>query len=406
MSVYLKGLKKIDEVALKDKRVFMRLDLNVPLRDGEISDETRLTAALPTIKYALSEGARLVVASHLGRPDGKFDERYSLEPVANRLSELLDVEVILMEDSNGGGVKGIMPGLNASKFVLLENLRFHPGEEKNDREFALRLAEFTEVYINDAFGASHRAHASIDQLARIAPVKALGFLIFEEIKNLSALLEKPNRPYWAVMGGSKVSDKIDLIENMIDRVDGFIVGGAMAYTFLKALGVSVGASRVEADKIKFASELLGRIEARDKKFLLPVDHVVVPSLREVSKSSVTRDQNIADGMVAVDIGPVSRTLFSENLKQAKTVFWNGPMGIFETPPFDQGTRAIAETLSRLGEANDVTTIVGGGDSAAAAQESGFADKFTHISTGGGAALEFLQGKKLPGIEACRAKSSS
>jgi phosphoglycerate kinase len=397
MNSILKGLKRVDTLEVKDKKVFLRLDLNVPLKDGHVADDTRILAALPTIQYLKEKGAKLVISSHLGRPKSPEDIEFSLEPVAKRLSELLNLEVVLLDNPEGQGIKGLFPGMKDDQIFLLENLRFAPGEEKNDRELAQRWAQWAEVYVNDAFGASHRAHASIDALPRLMTKKALGFLMFTEIEKLSQLIENAPRPYYALLGGSKVSDKIDLIENMIERVDGFLIGGAMSYTFLQAQGISVGASRVEKEKVRFAGELMGRMEARGKKIYLPEDHLIAENFGS-NTPKATSGASIEDGWMALDIGPKTIRAFSQVLKEAKTVFWNGPMGVFERPVYSKGTFAMAKVLSEL---EGALTVVGGGDSASAAQQSGFANKMAHISTGGGASLEFLQGEKLPGVEACR-----
>ncbi len=394
MTRFLDGIPRIDQVDLKNKRVFMRLDLNCPIKDGKVADDTRIKAALPSIKYAIEQGAKLVLASHLGRPESAADKQYSLEPVAERLNELLGTEVLLMEDPASDGPKNLHIGLNQNQIILLENLRFHKGEKKNDVELAHQWASYTDVYINDAFGASHRAHASIVALAESVETKALGFLMFNEVEKLSQILETPESPYWAILGGSKVSDKIQLIENLIDRVDGFVIGGAMAYTFLKAQGIEVGASLVEGDKVKFAGELISRVEARDKKILLPIDHVVAQSLDESAPCKSTESSAIPPEWMGLDIGPKTQMLYREELKNAKTILWNGPMGVFENPNFAKGTMSLASSFAEL---QDAFTLIGGGDSAAAVNQSGLSDRFSHISTGGGASLEFLQGNELPGI---------
>lgn len=397
VSAGLRNIKTVRDFNLKDRTVFLRLDLNVPMEDGKITDETRITASLPTIQYILEQGGKIVMASHLGRPKSSADRQFSLEPVATRLSELLKMEVLLMEEPDSQAPKNLLPGLKKNQAILLENLRFEEGETKNSPEFAAVLASYSDVYINDAFGASHRAHASISALPEIMKEKGIGFLIEKEIKMLDQLLENPAKPYIAVMGGSKVSDKIAVIEKLIDIVDGFVIGGAMAYTFLKAMGLPVGKSLVETDKLKYAKEMIARIEARDKTLLLPVDHVVTTSLKDASKARVTK--TIGEDEYAVDIGPQTIRNYSAALKEANTIFWNGPMGIFETKEFSKGTFGIAEAIAE----SKGTKIVGGGDSAAAAEASGFADKMTHISTGGGASLEYLQGDKLPGLEILRTK---
>ena len=400
----LRGIKVINEFDLKDKRVFIRCDFNVPMEIGPdgsavITDDTRIRAALPTIRFAVEHGAKIVLASHLGRPEGpETFKKFSLEPVGDRLGELLKMEVILVDDPASDAPKGLLPGLRPNQIILLENLRFEKGETKNSREFANQMSAYTDVYINDAFGASHRAHASIEALAQVVDKHGIGFLIQKEIEMLDVLLHQPRSPYMAILGGAKVSDKIPVLERLIDTIDTFFVGGAMAYTFLAAQNIPIGKSRVEKDKVAFAREMLGRIEARGKKLFLPVDHVIANDFLAPSQIQTTADAAIPEGFLGVDIGPKTRELFRKELQKAKTVFWNGPMGVFEKAEFAKGSFAVAETLANL---TGSLTIVGGGDSAAAAEASGFADKMTHISTGGGASLEYLQGDKLPGLEALR-----
>ncbi len=403
--VGLRGIKRIDELELKDKRVFIRVDFNVPMDGKRITDDTRIRAALPTIKHALEKGAKIVLASHLGRPEGAPEDRdkFSLEPVAVRLGELLNAEVILIDDPTSDAPKGLLPTLRPNQLILLENVRFEKGETKNSADFAATIAAYTEVYINDAFGASHRAHATIEALPKLIENKGIGFLIQKEIEMLDKLMNSPATPYMAILGGAKVSDKIPVIESLMNEIDVFFVGGAMAYTFLAAQGKGVGSSRVEKDKLSFAREMIKRIEARNKKILLPVDHVITQNIKDTKNIKTTEGPVIPEGWMAVDIGPKTVELFRKELQKAKTIFWNGPMGVFETPEFSKGTFAIAETLANL---EGVTTIVGGGDSAAAAEESGHADKMTHISTGGGASLEYLQGEKLPGLEVVRKRQPS
>ncbi len=394
----LKNIKTIRDFAIEGKTVFLRLDLNVPLENGVISDETRITASLPTVKYCMENGAKVVMASHLGRPKSADDKEFSLEPVAKRMSELLNADVILAEDPTSDGIKHILMGLKKNQLVLLENVRFEPGETKNSEEFAHQLASYTDIYINDAFGASHRAHATIHALPQMIQQKGIGFLIEKEIQMLDQLLENPKRPYIAVMGGAKVSDKIAVIEKLMDIVDGFIIGGAMAYTFLKAQGHAVGKSLVEADRVRYARELIARIEARDKSILLPVDHVVSTGLAD-KKARTTTGVQIDEGDMGLDIGPKTLQQYRAALNEAGTIFWNGPMGVFETAEFSKGTFGLAEVIAN----SSAVKVVGGGDSAAAAEASGFAAQMTHISTGGGASLEYLQGDRLPGLEVLRNK---
>ncbi|MFN3697008.1 MAG: phosphoglycerate kinase [Pseudobdellovibrio sp.] len=398
----LKGIKTIRDFELAGKSVFLRLDLNVPLENGKITDETRITATLPTIRYALEKGAKLVIASHLGRPKSAKDKQYSMEPVAKRLGEILNLEVVLMDEPSSEGVKHFLSGAMKNQIVCLENLRFDEGETENKVELAQQWASYTDIYINDAFGASHRAHASIHAFPELMQKKGIGFLIEKEIKMLDGLFEKPKKPYIAVLGGAKVSDKIPVIEKLIDIVDGFVIGGAMAYTFLKAQGVSVGKSLVEEEKVKYAKEMIQRMEARSKTLLLPVDHVTTKAFGDTENIKITLGSAIDDDMLALDIGPQTIKNYRACLEKASTIFWNGPMGVFETPAFAKGTFAVAEALAN----NPGLKIVGGGDSAAAAEASGFAEKMSHISTGGGASLEYLQGEKLPGLEVLRARKQS
>lgn len=393
----LRGIKTVRDFEFENKVVFLRLDLNVPMDKTKITDYTRIDATLPTIKYLLEKGAKLVLASHLGRPKTSKDKEFSLEPVAKALTERLNKEVLLIEDPNAKAVKQLLHTLGKEQIILLENVRFEAGETENSDEFAHRLASYTDIYINDAFGACHRAHATIQALPALIPNRGIGFLIEKEIQMLDGLLENPKRPYIAILGGAKVSDKIGVIEKLMDVVDAFIIGGAMAYTFLKAQGHFVGKSRTEDDKVKYAKELLERIDARNKTVLLPVDHVVSKSFTDAAGAVVKK--TFDEGDMGLDIGPESLRQFSALIKEAGTIFWNGPMGVFETPEFSKGTFGLAKVIS---ESKGIT-IIGGGDSAAAAEQSGFADKMTHISTGGGASLEYLQGDKLPGLEVLRFK---
>ncbi len=392
----LAGVKTLKDFDFSGKRVFLRLDLNVPLEKGRITDDRRIVESLATIEYIRAHGGKLILCSHLGRPKGGFDAKYSLEPVAQHLTELLKAEVILIEDPRSDSLSHLLPTLKQNQILLLENIRFDAGETEDSIELAQHLAQFVDIYINDAFGSSHRAHASIHALPSLLQQKGVGLLIEKELSMLDQLIENPKRPYWAILGGSKVSDKIDVIEKLIDLVDGFMVGGAMAYTFLKAQGQPVGKSLVEADKIKYAKQLMDRIEARHKSFLLPTDHVIAEGLNDGQPQISTA---IPEGKMGVDIGPDTRSRFATAIQEAATVFWNGPMGVFEKPQFAAGSFAVAKALS---ESKGVR-IVGGGDSAAAAEASGYASKMTHISTGGGASLEYLQGARLPGIEILRYK---
>jgi phosphoglycerate kinase len=394
----LKGIKTIRDFDLKDKRVFLRLDLNVPLENGAISDETRILASLPTIQYALEKGAKLILASHLGRPKGPGDKSQSLELVGKRLAELLQIEVMLVEEPDSEATKALMVGLRKNQVILLENVRFNEGETKDSIEFAQALAPLADIYINDAFGASHRAHTTIHALPSLMKEKGIGLLIEKEIQMLDQLIENPKRPYLAILGGAKVSDKIAVFEKLIDIVDGFIIGGAMAYTFLKAKNVSVGKSLVENEKLNYAREMIARVEARNKSFFLPVDHIVASSFNDTS-GEVTSGLTIPDDKMGLDIGPKTLAQFSEAVHGAATIFWNGPMGVFEKEVFSRGTVGLAKAIAE----SKGMKIVGGGDSAAAAEQSGFAGQMTHISTGGGASLEYLQGDKLPGLEVLRSK---
>lgn len=394
-SVGLKGIKVVDELDIQEKRVFLRLDLNVPIKNGTITDDTRIREALPTIEYCLAQKAKLIIASHLGRPEG-FDKKYSLEPVAQKLNELLNIEVHLIEDPESDAPKALMKTLRANQVILLENVRYIAGEQKNDEGFAQKLAQYADVYINDAFGASHRAHSTTDALPKLIPVKGVGFLVKKEIEILDKVLYSAEKPFVAVLGGSKVSDKIGVLDNLVDQVDTFIIGGAMAYTFLAAQRHGIGTSRVEQDRIKYAKEFFQKIEARDKKVLLPIDHIVSSSF-ENPTPKVIGTTDIPDGLMGLDIGEKTIALFAQEILKAKTVFWNGPMGVFEKKGFERGTYGIAKAVSECSG----FTIVGGGDSVSALNQSGYAKNVNHISTGGGASLEYLQGDKLAGLEAVR-----
>lgn len=390
---------RIDELELSGKRLFLRLDLNVPMSSTqEITDETRILEALPTIQYALEKGARIVLASHLGRPkpDNPEDlKKYSMEPVAKRVAELLGVEIILIDSLRDTSVKSMLMNLKSGQLMCLENLRFDEGEESNSPQLAQVWAQFAEVYVNDAFGSSHRAHASLSALPSLVPQKGCGFLIDKELAALDRLVSSPSHPFALVLGGAKVSDKIKLIERLIDRVDMVLVGGAMAYTFLKAKQIPVGLSRTEDSQLAFCHQLAERLEARSKPLLLPVDHVTVKSFSTFEGLQHNEDQAIHGDVMGVDIGPRTLQLYTEALSSAKTVFWNGPMGVFERSGAEKGSLGLARYLGAMSSAY---TVIGGGDSASAAEMAGVKGQITHVSTGGGASLEYLEGAGLPGLK--------
>jgi len=385
----------VEDLDLKDKKVLMRADFNVPLDESlNITDDTRIRETLPTIKYILEKGAdKLILMSHLGRPDGKRVDKYSLRPVAKKLAELLDEQIDFLNDCIGTDVKSEVDNAKV-RVVLLENLRYHAEEEANDEGFAKQLASLGEVFVNDAFGTAHRAHASTAGVDRFLK-SAAGFLIEKEIKYLGGALEKPKAPFIVILGGAKVSDKIGVIENLLPKCDKILIGGGMAYTFLKAKGKQIGNSKLEKDKLDLAKSLLDKAASMKKEIVLPIDHIVVEAIDVKAKTEIAGD-TIPEGKIAVDIGPKTIDLFKENLKSAKTIVWNGPLGIFEMEPFSKGTEEIAKYISTLLK---VVSIIGGGDTAAAVAKFKLQDKMTHISTGGGASLEFLEGKTLPGIAA-------
>jgi phosphoglycerate kinase len=383
----------ISDVDVAGKRVFMRVDFNVPLADGKITDDTRIEAAVPSIRYVIDKGGRLILASHLGRPKGKPEPKYSLKPVAERLSELIGKPVQFAPDCVGPEVERLASNLKNGEILLLENLRFHPEEEKNDPAFAKQLAALCDVYVNDAFGAAHRAHASTAGIADYVKPAVAGFLMQKEIDALGHALTKAEKPYVAIVGGAKISDKIELIENFISIANTILIGGAMAYTFFRAKGIETGKSLVETDKIDLAKSLLQRSAQKNVAIELPVDHVVAPGL-DSADATVTAVENTPADRMGLDIGPETVRRYSDIIRKAKTIVWNGPMGVFENPKFAQGTFAIAHAVA---DSNAFSNI-GGGDSAAAVAQSGMESKITHISTGGGASLEFLSGQKLPGVE--------
>ncbi|MDQ3070236.1 MAG: phosphoglycerate kinase [Acidobacteriota bacterium] len=390
--------RAVHDLALEGRRVFIRVDFNVPIKNGAITDDTRIRASLPTIEFVLSRKPKTVIlASHLGRPKGKPAKEFSLAPVAIRLEELLGRTVTFADDSVGDGAKKAIAAAGDEGIVLLENLRFHAGEEKNDPAFAKQLAALADVYVNDAFGAAHRAHASTEGIVTLVKESAAGVLMEAELRHLGAAINTPERPFVAILGGAKVSDKIEVIENLIDKVDVLLIGGAMAYTFFKSQDLPVGTSLVEDDSLDTARDVLKRAAARPElRFMLPVDHVVAPKLEAGSPAAVLTVEDAAIGeRMGLDIGPETIRQFSAAIRSAKTVIWNGPMGVFEIDDFAAGTMAIAHAVADVGG----TTIIGGGDSISAVAKAGVTDRITHISTGGGASLEFLGGQTLPGVAA-------
>ena len=391
--------KTIKDIDLKDKKVLVRCDFNVPLDENRnITDNTRIVAALPTIKYLLENNCRIILCSHLGRPKGEFKPEFSLKPVAKELSRLLGKEVIMAKDVIGEDATSKAEKLEPGQILLLENVRFHREETDNDPEFAKNLASMAEIYVNDAFGTAHRAHASTAGVASYLPAVS-GFLIEKELKFLGQALENPERPFVAILGGAKVSDKIGVIDNLLDKVDTLIIGGGMAYTFIKAQGYEVGNSICELDKLDLAKEAMEKAKEKGVKLMLPVDTKIGKEFKADTESKTVLSTEIPEGWEGFDIGEQTIKEYEEELKKAKTVVWNGPLGVFEFDQFAIGTNEIAKTLASI----NATTIIGGGDSAAAVKKAGLQDKMTHISTGGGASLEFLEGKKLPGIECLQDK---
>ncbi|MBS5939749.1 MAG: phosphoglycerate kinase [Clostridium sp.] len=387
--------KTIEDIDVKGKKVLVRCDFNVPLKDGVITDENRLNGALPTINYLIENGAKVILCSHLGKDASK-----SLAPVAKRLSEMLNKEVVFARDEEvvGANARAAVEAMKDGDVVLLENTRCRKEETKNVEDFSKELASLADIFVNDAFGTAHRAHCSTVGVTDYLDTAVCGYLIQKELKFLGEAVNNPVRPFVAILGGAKVSDKIAVINNLLEKVDTLIIGGGMAYTFLKAQGYEVGSSLVEADRIDYAKEMIEKAAAKGVKFLLPVDHRIAAEFKDV-EAVVTEDQNIPAGNMGLDIGPKTEALYADAIKDAKTVIWNGPMGVFEFDNFNKGTIAVAKAMADA----DATTVIGGGDSAAAVNILGFGDKMTHISTGGGASLEFLEGKALPGIEALNNK---
>jgi phosphoglycerate kinase len=388
--------RTVDALPVQGKRILVRVDYNVPLdQQGAITDDTRIRETLPTLNFLIEKGAAIILCAHLGRPKGKPEAAFSLQPVAKRLESMLKRPVQMASDCVGPAVEQLAQALKPGEILLLENLRFHAGEEANDPGFARALASLAEGFVQDAFGAVHRAHASTEGVAKLLP-SAAGLLLAREIYYLTKVLESPERPFVAVLGGAKVSDKIAVIDALLDRVNALVIGGAMAYTFLKAQGIETGKSRVEADKLDVAKSLLKKAQEKHVQFFLPQDHVIVETVDVKAPSKTTTDDRVPAGWIGVDIGPLTIKAYSSLLSKARTVVWNGPMGIFEMPPFAAGTFAVGAALADITK-RGATTIVGGGDSVAAVHQARIADQLSHVSTGGGASLEFLEGKPLPGI---------
>ena len=395
-------IRYIDQLKdIKGKKVFIRVDFNVPQDDkGNITEDTRIAGAVPTIKYALEQGAKIVLASHLGRPKGEKKPKYTMAPASKRLSQLIGKKVIQAPDCFGPEVDKLIAAMKPGEVVMLENVRFYPGEEKNDAEFARQLANGCEIYINDAFAVSHRAHASVEAITKIIPTNAAGFLMKNEMTFFDKAMSNPVRPLVAILGGAKVSGKLEVLEKLVNKVDKIVIGGGMAFTFLKAMGYSVGKSLVEDELTTTAKKIMDKAKKRGVTFYLPVDCVVANAFDAKATNFVTPVQEIPEGWMALDIGPASATLFAETLRDAKTVIWNGPMGVFEMDAFARGTFSVAEAVGNC----FATTVIGGGDTDAAVNKAGVADKVSYISTGGGAFLELLEGKILPGVKALDVKS--
>lgn len=388
--------KSIEDINVTGKKTLVRCDFNVPLRDGEITDLNRIYGALPTIKYLSDNNARVILCSHLGKPKNGYEAAFSLEPVAKKLSELLGKEVRFAADPQVSGdiAKEVINEMKDGDIVLLENTRFRKEETKNEESFSRELASLADIFVNDAFGTAHRAHCSTVGAGEFMQARVCGYLIQKELKFLGEAVENPKRPFTAILGGAKVSDKIAVIEKLLDKVDTLIIGGGMAYTFLKAQGYEIGTSLVEEEKVKYAAEMIEKAKQKGVTMLLPVDNVAADRFAADAEAVVTQDQNIPQGHMGLDIGPKTVELYVEKVRSSATIIWNGPMGVFEFEKFAQGTLAIAKNMAEL---EDAVTVIGGGDSAAAVNQLGFGEKMTHVSTGGGASLEFLEGKELPGI---------
>lgn len=388
----------LEDVQVKGKKVLMRVDFNVPIKDGKIGDDNRIVQALPSINYVIENEGKLILMSHLGRPGGEVDPSLSLKPVAEHLQTLVDTNVHFAEDCIGEKAKNVIDQAEDGEIVLLENVRFHAGEKANDEEFCKRLAEHGDLFCNDAFGSSHRAHSSVAGVTKFLQPAVSGYLLEKEIKYLNDSINNPKRPFVAILGGAKVSDKIGVIENLLDKVDSILVGGGMTYTFYKAKGLPIGDSLVEDEKVDLAKELLKKAEEKGVNFVLPLDSVAAKEFNNDAEHKVVDEEGIEDGWMGVDIGPQTCLSFGNIIKNAKTVVWNGPMGVFEMPNYAEGTNAVAEALTEATKLG-ATTIIGGGDSASAIKQAGLEDAVSHVSTGGGASLMFLEGKDLPGVVA-------
>ncbi len=392
----------IEDIQPAGKRTFVRVDFNVPLAEGKVADDTRISAALPTIERLVGSGAKVILASHMGRPKGKVVADLRMDPVAARLGELLGGPVRKLDDCIGEDIEKAVAGMKSGEIVVLENLRFHEEETDNDEQFARALAALADIYVNDAFGTAHRAHASTEGITKFVETCAAGYLMSKEIEYFSKVLTNPAKPFVTILGGAKVSDKIETIDNLMDIADKFLVGGGMAYTFLRAEGYEIGKSLCEEDKLDVARKALEKAKSLGKSFILPVDHVIAQSLAAGVETRITGGKDVESGWVGLDIGPKTEELFKEELADAETIVWNGPLGAFEVESFQEGTRSIARCVAEI----DAVSVIGGGDTAAAVARFGLSDRMSHISTGGGASLKMLEGKKLPGIEALTDRKSA